>query len=44
VAALPLTGRGPIDLAAYLLPRLLAVVTTAAIGLRAQTHTASETP
>jgi hypothetical protein len=40
---LPLIGRGPIDLAAYLLPRLLAVATAAAVGLWAQTHTAKET-
>jgi hypothetical protein len=39
VAALPLTGRGSVDLAGYLLPRMLAVATAAAIGLRAQTHT-----
>jgi hypothetical protein len=41
VAALPLTGRASTDLAGYLL-RLLAVVATAAIGLRAQTHTTTE--
>ena len=44
VVALPLTGRGPIDLAGYLLPRLLAVAAAAAIGLWAQTHTPRETP
>ena len=44
VAALPLTGRGLTDLAAYLLPRLLAVTTAAAIGLWAQSHTSPETP
>jgi hypothetical protein len=43
VAALPLTGRGSVDLAGYLLPRMLAVATAAAIGLRAQTHTPKET-
>ena len=44
VVALTLTGRGPIDLAGYLLPRLLAVAAAAAIGLWAQTHTPRETP
>lgn len=44
VAALPLTGRASVDLSSYLLPRLLAVATTAAIGLWAQTHRAKETP
>jgi len=44
VVALPLTGRGPIDLAGSLLPRLLAVAAAAAIGLWAQTHTPRETP
>jgi hypothetical protein len=39
VAALPLTGRGSVDLAGYLLPRMLAVATAVAIGLRTQTHT-----
>jgi hypothetical protein len=43
VAALPLTGRGSVDLAGYLLPRMLAVATAAAIGLWAQTHTPNET-
>jgi hypothetical protein len=38
VAALPLTGRGSVDLAGYLLPRLLAVASAATIGLWAQTH------
>jgi FtsH-binding integral membrane protein len=42
VAALPLTGRASIDLAGYLL-RLLGVAAAAAIGLRAQTHAATET-
>jgi hypothetical protein len=40
VAALPLTGRASIDLAGYLLPRLLAVSAAAATGLRSQTHIA----
>ena len=44
VAALPLTGRASTDLAGYLLPRLLAVATAAAIGLWAQTHIAKKTP
>ena len=44
VAALPLTGRASVDLAGYLLPRLLAVATAAATGLRARTHIARETP
>jgi hypothetical protein len=44
VAALPLTGRATVDLAGYLLPRLLAVAAAAAIGLWAQTHTPRETP
>jgi hypothetical protein len=42
VAALPLTGRGAVDLAGYLLPRMLAVAAAAAIGLRARTHTRNE--
>ena len=44
VVVLPLTGRATVDLAGYLLPRPLAVAAAAAIGLRAQTHTAGETP
>ena len=40
----PLTGRATVDLAGYLLPRLLAVAAAAAIGLWAQTHTPRETP
>ena len=40
VVALPLTGRGPIDLAGYLLPRMLAVSTAAAAGRSTQGHTA----
>ena len=43
VAALPLTGRASIDLAGYLVPRLLAVAAAATIGLWAQTNTATET-
>jgi hypothetical protein len=43
VAALPLTGRASIDLASYLL-RLVGVAAAAVMGLRAQTHTAGETP
>jgi hypothetical protein len=43
VAALPLTGRASVDLAGYLVPRLLAVAAAAAIGLRAQTHRTRET-
>jgi hypothetical protein len=43
VAALPLTGRASIDIAGYLL-RLVGVAAAAVIGLRAQTHTARETP
>ena len=44
VVVLPLTGRATVDLAGYVLPRLLAVAAAAAIGLWAQTHTAGETP
>jgi hypothetical protein len=44
VAALPVTGRASVDLAGYLSPRLLAVAAAAALGLRARTHTARETP
>jgi FtsH-binding integral membrane protein len=40
VAALPLTGRASIDLAGYLLPRMLAVSTAAAAGRSTQGHTA----
>jgi hypothetical protein len=43
VAALPVTGRGSVDLVGYLLPRMVAVATAAAIGLRAQAHTAKQT-
>ena len=43
VAALPLTGRASIDVAGYLLPRLLAVPTAAAAGRWTQTHTAKGT-
>jgi hypothetical protein len=43
VAALPLTGRASFDLPGYLLPRLLAVATAAAIGLWAQTRARTET-
>jgi hypothetical protein len=43
VAALPLTGRASIDLAGYLVPRLLAVAAAATIGLWAQTNKATET-
>ena len=43
VVALPLTGRASVDLAGYLLPRLLAVAAATAIGLWAQSHTAKET-
>ena len=43
VAALPLTGRASVDLAGYLLPRLLAVAAAAAIGLLGHTRTAKET-
>ena len=42
VAALPLTGRASFDLPGYLLPRLLAVATAAAIGLWAQTRARTE--
>jgi hypothetical protein len=42
VVALPLTGRASIDLAGYLVPRLLAVAAAATIGLWAQTNTATE--
>jgi hypothetical protein len=44
VVALMFTGRGPVDLAGYVLPRLLAVAAAGAIGLWAQTSTAQETP
>jgi hypothetical protein len=44
VVALPVTGRASVDLAGYLLPRLLAVAPAAAIGLWAQTHIAKKTP
>jgi hypothetical protein len=43
VAALPLTGRAPVGLAGYLLPRLLAVAAAAAVGLSARTRTPKET-
>ena len=43
VVALPLTGRASTDLAGYLVPRLLAVGSAAAIGVWAQTNTATET-
>jgi hypothetical protein len=40
--ALPLPGRASVDLAHYLVARLLAVTTAAAIGLSAQTHTTED--
>jgi hypothetical protein len=43
VAALLLTGRASVDLAGYLLPRLLAVAAAAALGLWARTRTPKET-
>jgi hypothetical protein len=43
VAALPLTGRASVGLAGYLLPRLLAVAMTAAIGPWAQARTTTDT-
>jgi hypothetical protein len=42
VAALPLTGRATVGLAGYLLPRLLAVAATAALGLWARTRKTKE--
>ena len=42
-AALPLTGRASVDLAGYLVPRLLAVAAAAALGVWAQTHPTKET-
>jgi hypothetical protein len=43
VAVLPLTGRASFDLAGHLLPRLLAVLAAAAVGLLARTRTTKET-
>jgi len=44
LAALPLTGRASVDLAAHLSPRLLAVAGAAALGLWARTRIAGRTP
>jgi len=42
VVALPLTGRAPVGLVAYLLPRLLGVAAAAALGLWARTRITKE--
>jgi hypothetical protein len=42
VVALPLTGRAPVGLAGYLLPRVLPVAAAAALGLWARTRITKE--